>query len=239
VPRRGLEPLPPKRRPAPQAGASTCSATSAQQKRSYLLYLGVSSSVKGCVSILAERFQSSFMKADPRISRGLSASQSGHVRDALMRPAHTTPLHPGAYHGLAGAFYLPAAECRATRPPLVRVLHRPALFSGVTIITLGSLVAETRGRAAIASSRAMVVPPSPSSRSSPITIFFTAWQTEPNVTRGLSRRWLKANDSLVLLVPSAIVPEERNVLLNPLHPAFSEFQTGDVMPLHFDNRLLT
>jgi RES domain-containing protein len=66
-----------------------------------------------------------------------------------------------------------------------------------------------------------------------------AWQTELNVTRELGRRWLEANDSLALLVPSVIVPEERNVLLNPLHPAFSELQTSDVMPFHFDDRLLS
>jgi RES domain-containing protein len=52
-------------------------------------------------------------------------------------------------------------------------------------------------------------------------------------------RWLEANDSLALLVPSVIVPEERSVLLNPLHPAFGELPTADVTPLHFDDRLLS
>ncbi len=66
-----------------------------------------------------------------------------------------------------------------------------------------------------------------------------AWQTDLNVTRGLGRRWLEANDSLALIVTSVIVPEERNVLLNPLHPAFGELQATNATPFHFDDRLLT
>ncbi|MFC7555345.1 RES family NAD+ phosphorylase [Pseudoroseomonas wenyumeiae] len=31
--------------------------------------------------------------------------------------------------------------------------------------------------------------------------------------------WLRSRRSVLLLVPSVIVPEERNILINPLHPA--------------------
>jgi RES domain-containing protein len=32
--------------------------------------------------------------------------------------------------------------------------------------------------------------------------------------------WIKSQSSVGLIVPSAIVPEEQNCLLNPLHPLF-------------------
>jgi RES domain-containing protein len=39
-------------------------------------------------------------------------------------------------------------------------------------------------------------------------------------------------------VPSAVVPAERNVLLNPRHPAFSRILIGQAVPLETDSRLL-
>lgn len=50
--------------------------------------------------------------------------------------------------------------------------------------------------------------------------------------------WLTSGASLALSVPSAILPEVRNVLLNPHHPAVARLQVGDARPFHFDLRLL-
>jgi RES domain-containing protein len=44
------------------------------------------------------------------------------------------------------------------------------------------------------------------------------WADDLRVTRAIGDRWLAANRSALLAVPSAIVPETENWLLNPLHP---------------------
>ena len=49
--------------------------------------------------------------------------------------------------------------------------------------------------------------------------------------------WLTAQASVALSVPSAIVSEERNFLLNPEHPRFSELTVEDPRPFRFDARL--
>jgi len=44
------------------------------------------------------------------------------------------------------------------------------------------------------------------------------WIDDPLVTRAVGDDWLAARTSVLLLVPSAIVPETHNVLINPDHP---------------------
>jgi RES domain-containing protein len=46
------------------------------------------------------------------------------------------------------------------------------------------------------------------------------WATDPLHlgARAVGDAWLRAGTSLALAVPSAVIPEERNVLLNPRHP---------------------
>ncbi len=46
------------------------------------------------------------------------------------------------------------------------------------------------------------------------------WDAIPEglVSRHLGSSWLRTGQSLLLVVPSVIVPEEANVLLNPAHP---------------------
>jgi RES domain-containing protein len=46
------------------------------------------------------------------------------------------------------------------------------------------------------------------------------WDAEPPgmVSIDLGAAWLRAKTSALMVVPSVIVPEELNVLLNPLHP---------------------
>ncbi len=57
-------------------------------------------------------------------------------------------------------------------------------------------------------------------------------------TRDAGEAWLAAGKSPVLEIPSAIIPEEPNYLLNPLHPRFAEIGTGTPHPFAFDPRLL-
>lgn len=50
--------------------------------------------------------------------------------------------------------------------------------------------------------------------------------------------WLKAQRSALLLVPSVIVPNELNVLINPLHPQASLIKLIQQQDFQFDTRLL-
>jgi RES domain-containing protein len=45
----------------------------------------------------------------------------------------------------------------------------------------------------------------------------TGWQANQPATRRLGNQWLDAGDALLLPVPSAILPESRNYLINPQH----------------------
>lgn len=56
--------------------------------------------------------------------------------------------------------------------------------------------------------------------------------------RAYGREWATSNRSLGLAVPSIVVPQERNVLLNPAHPAFAKLPFGGPSPFSFDPRLL-
>lgn len=57
-------------------------------------------------------------------------------------------------------------------------------------------------------------------------------------TQRIGDAWLKSGRSLVLAVPSALIPEEPNFLLNPRHPDFDLLQIGPVEPFALDPRLL-
>lgn len=50
--------------------------------------------------------------------------------------------------------------------------------------------------------------------------------------------WLADGQTAVLNVPSAVVPAERNYLLNPCHPDFARIMIGEPQSLQTDTRLL-
>jgi RES domain-containing protein len=50
-------------------------------------------------------------------------------------------------------------------------------------------------------------------------------------------RWFRAARTAVLEVPSAIVPSEKNYLLNPLHSDFRRIRVGRARPFVFDPRM--
>jgi len=65
------------------------------------------------------------------------------------------------------------------------------------------------------------------------------WRAEPpdDASMRHGSRWLRAKRTAVLEVPSAIVPSERNYLLDPLHPAFWRIRIGRPIPFAFDPRM--
>src|SRR5947207_939179 len=50
------------------------------------------------------------------------------------------------------------------------------------------------------------------------------WMTRIEVTRDLGTAWLRNNQSVLLQVPSAIVPETANFLFNPGHAGAAKFR---------------
>jgi RES domain-containing protein len=65
------------------------------------------------------------------------------------------------------------------------------------------------------------------------------WRSDPPPRRvqALGDAWVESATSVVLRVPSVIVPGESNFLLNPRHADFSGVQVGKPMPFEFDPRL--
>ena len=55
--------------------------------------------------------------------------------------------------------------------------------------------------------------------------------------RGAGDRWIRERSSLGLLVPSAILPGDRNLLINPAHPEFIKVLIHAPEPGAFDSRL--
>ncbi len=65
------------------------------------------------------------------------------------------------------------------------------------------------------------------------------WLAEPPGSTSIRTgdKWLMAQSSALLLVPSVIVPEEYNVLINPLHPASGQIKAGVQRQFVYDVRL--
>ncbi|MGH8291295.1 MAG: RES family NAD+ phosphorylase [Steroidobacteraceae bacterium] len=59
----------------------------------------------------------------------------------------------------------------------------------------------------------------------------------PTVLRNIGEYWLRRAQTACLKVPSAIVPEESNYLLNPAHPDFDKLTIGAAEPFNIDRRL--
>jgi len=66
-----------------------------------------------------------------------------------------------------------------------------------------------------------------------------SWRTAQGVplTQALGDEWLASGRTLALAVPSSIVPEEKNYVLNPTHPAFAKLAVGTAAPFVLDPRL--
>lgn len=59
----------------------------------------------------------------------------------------------------------------------------------------------------------------------------------PTALREIGHDWLRRAETVCLKVPSAIVPDESNYLLNPRHPDFASLTIGLPEPFDFDRRL--
>jgi len=60
---------------------------------------------------------------------------------------------------------------------------------------------------------------------------------EQHILKQIGNSFLQRNEYLLLKVPSALVPEEFNYLLNPLHRKAGKVKIIKKMPFNFDERL--
>lgn len=65
------------------------------------------------------------------------------------------------------------------------------------------------------------------------------WQVLPSspTARRFGEAWLRESRSLALRVPSAIVPQESILLLNPRHPEVSRLRVSEPESFRFDPRI--
>ncbi|HWZ33755.1 MAG TPA: RES family NAD+ phosphorylase [Bryobacteraceae bacterium] len=67
----------------------------------------------------------------------------------------------------------------------------------------------------------------------------SGWRAQPvhPATQQIGAAWIKSGASAILSVPSVIIPQERNCLLNPTHGDFKKIRIGKPEPFSFDPRM--
>lgn len=65
------------------------------------------------------------------------------------------------------------------------------------------------------------------------------WRTSPPPasTQALGDAWARERRSVILRLPSVVVPEEWNLVINTVHPDFPRLEIGPPLPFPFDPRL--
>ena len=63
------------------------------------------------------------------------------------------------------------------------------------------------------------------------------WAFVADQSRQLGTDWLIERKTLILSVPSVVVPFERNLLINPNHPLFAKVVLKQTVPFFFDPRI--
>src|SRR5262245_18710718 len=73
-----------------------------------------------------------------------------------------------------------------------------------------------------------------------LSVLPTNWQSYPAPAElaRLGDAWIKAATSLALRVPSVVIPQQPNFLINPRHADFSSLTLGAPELFRFDARLL-
>ena len=63
------------------------------------------------------------------------------------------------------------------------------------------------------------------------------WKDDERITKKIGDDWVNGGASLVFKVPSVVIPEEPNYLINPKHPDADTLTLSDPKPFEFDPRL--
>lgn len=77
----------------------------------------------------------------------------------------------------------------------------------------------------------------PAQKPTPETLPPEWWSDDFESLRKLGDAWIRDKTSLAMLVPSAPLHYEWNVLANPLHPAVTQLKVDPPQPFHFDARM--
>ena len=66
------------------------------------------------------------------------------------------------------------------------------------------------------------------------------WNAIPHgqASAGFGGNWLRTGLQLGLVLPSVVVPQARNLMLNPLHPAMAQVALVHQEPFQLDQRLI-
>lgn len=65
-----------------------------------------------------------------------------------------------------------------------------------------------------------------------------SWKSDEALTQEIGATWLLSGVSLAMWVPSYVVPQEHNILINPAHPDYSRISIEiESHPFEFDPRL--
>ncbi len=73
----------------------------------------------------------------------------------------------------------------------------------------------------------------------PLNVLPEGWRESPvsSMTTDIGDEWLDVCGQLAMRVPSVLIPEETNIILNPNHPEFNNVICGEVLDFRFDKRL--
>lgn len=63
------------------------------------------------------------------------------------------------------------------------------------------------------------------------------WMTDLDYTQWMGQEIVRTGKAALIRCPSAIVQQESNYLINPLHPDFKKIRLKEVSDFHFDPRL--
>jgi RES domain-containing protein len=83
------------------------------------------------------------------------------------------------------------------------------------------------------------LPPDVTVRTIELTELPPNWRTypAPESLQELGSAWVRAGETATLSVPSAVIPRERNLLLNPAHPQLAALRVLTPEPFSFDPRM--
>ena len=58
----------------------------------------------------------------------------------------------------------------------------------------------------------------------------------PDKLADIGSKWVDSSESLILQVPSVVIPGENNLLINPNHPEFKKVNIDEIVDFKFDDR---
>lgn len=76
-------------------------------------------------------------------------------------------------------------------------------------------------------------------QSVPESVLVKGWDSFPFIleTLDFGTSFLRKNEHLALKVPSVVIPDEYNIILNPLHPDIQDCKVISSLPFEFDKRI--